>query len=297
MESLNQQERARALSFVDAPVLGANNELVVQQNKYGEHSMNNGGGAIREVNGITLKDLEEQEEEEKVGQAFDTVEEVRRKNEELWDKSNHTIGNIEMSGEEWDEAYENLSDPDKRAQIKQALMKKKGWSEERAKKATEDALRLAQIAQKEKDGTITAADKAEAEQIARDNPDAAVAVKLASSENMNLKAAASPQYQGANLSENTSTRSGEIENIYKAGATNIEFDSAKAAKVENSGPKQSIGSGVSLTSTLNPDDKLSKQVLTTSFNPESIGDKAQSSPPSVKLAVNNTAKFDMDLGV
>ncbi len=109
----------------------------------------------------------------------DIVEDDKRRREEEWDRSRITIGSVAMSGEEWDGAYELLSDPAQRQKIIDRMTRTKGWSQDRAAKAADDALTLAQIAQREKDGTITSADKANGNEITRRNPDAVVMVKEA----------------------------------------------------------------------------------------------------------------------
>jgi hypothetical protein len=104
---------------------------------------------------------------------------ARDQREREWDQSRVAVGGIAMSGEEWDSAYELLSDPKMRDRLIQSMKRRKGWSPDRAEKAADDALTLAQIAQRKKDGTITPADEAKAGEITRRNPDAVEMVREA----------------------------------------------------------------------------------------------------------------------
>jgi len=125
----------------------------------------------------------EQREKEANERATETITAIvadeRRRQEAEWDRSHVAIGGIELTGEEWDQAYELLFDPAQRQKLIDRMTRTKGWSKDRADKAANDALTLAQIAQREKDGTITSADRTRAEGITRRNPDAAEMVKEA----------------------------------------------------------------------------------------------------------------------
>ncbi len=130
----------------------------------------------------------------------DIVEDEKRRHGEEWDRSRVTVGNVAMSGEEWDGAYELLSDPAQRQKLIDRMTRTKGWSQDRAEKAADDALTLAQIAQREKDGTITPADKSNADEITRRNPDAAETLKEAARMNRD-------RGYGASLNETSVERS------------------------------------------------------------------------------------------
>lgn len=119
------------------------------------------------------------EKEEKAQDDFESSVE-RMERQQKWERQVQSIGGVEMTGAEWDEALETVSDPVKKQKLLSHLMRKNGWSKERAEKAVNGAEELALIAQKEKDGTITAADRERANEITRTNPDAAVALKAAS---------------------------------------------------------------------------------------------------------------------
>lgn len=133
----------------------------------------------RLINGKTIQEREREKDEETRLYVASIIEEDRRERERVWDNSQVKIGTVAMSGEEWDGALELLSDPRLRDQLIQNMTRKKGWTQGRAEKAADDALILARLAQKEKDGTMTAADEAKADDITRRNPDAAVMVKEA----------------------------------------------------------------------------------------------------------------------
>lgn len=152
------------------------------------------------------------------------AQEERRRREEAWDASRVAIGGVAMSGEEWDAAYEFLSDPKMRERLVQSMTRTKGWSKDRAEKAADDALTLAQIAQKKKDGTITAADETKATEITRRNPDAAEMVKEAARMKAGRGYDADVTTSGSAisfLSDDAGTATSEYQNLVKASAARM----------------------------------------------------------------------------
>jgi hypothetical protein len=183
----------------------------------------------RLIDGKTLQERERDKDEETRLYVASIIEEDRRERERVWDNSQVKIGTVAMSGEEWDGALELLSDPRLRDQLIQTMTRKKGWTQDRAEKAADDALILARLAQKEKDGTMTAADRAQADDITRRNPDAAVMVKEAARVNqergMSTEADYSASAQSA-LSSDIASVARSRQNAVKDMATDKTFASA-----------------------------------------------------------------------
>lgn len=124
------------------------------------------------------------EDDDNLSQLAQIVQQEWQQRERDWDRSRVEIGNMAMSGEDWDAAYEFLSDPKMRDSLIDRMTRTKGWTKDRAEKAADDALTLAQIAQRKKDGTSTATDHDKAEEITRRNPDAVEMVKQAAQEKL-----------------------------------------------------------------------------------------------------------------
>lgn len=149
-------------------------------------TIGNGSGAITEVNGIQYVDgrpVNDSDEE-----AAEFAEQMGR--ERAWDQSRVNVGGVELSGEEWDRALENLSDEKTRQEIEDDLTEEYGGDRRRAKKALADAMELAKIAARVKNGTATAADTQRAADINRNNPDAGDAIKQAADRTEGFKPAA-----------------------------------------------------------------------------------------------------------
>lgn len=194
------------------------------------------------IDGVASISREERQrrEDEKNTEYLGVVmaQEERRRRE--WEQSQITIGGVAMSGEEWDDAYQLLSDPRLRDQLVQNVMRKKGWSQDRAEKAADDALTLAQIAQKEKDGTMTSADRARADDTARRNPDAAVMAKEAAE----FSHSRGLEVEGRTTLSSQSRLSGDIKI-----ATNAQIESVQNAASEiHEGDDHAFASAPSLGS-------------------------------------------------
>lgn len=205
------------------------------------------GGGNTVVNGIQYvngKPVNDASEDEGVEMLSEAGEHAERERERLWDQSQVNVGGIEMSGEEWDKVLEALSDEEKRQEIEDELTEEYGGDRKRAKKAITDALELARIAEKIKNGTATAADRQRAIDIKTNNPDATGALKVAADRSDGERAAPaavaenrltaqisgqrldSTTERGSLIAAGTDFNANPITPIYNASAQGIKPDSA-----------------------------------------------------------------------
>lgn len=277
----------------------ANHNKIRNADKYADYSISQGGGRVTEVNGIAYvngKAIDDDEENDEALESFkDQVDEL---NEKLWDQKSVTIGGVSMSGEEWDQVHEALTNPVKRRQIQEALMREKGWDEKRSKKAIDDALILAQIAQEEKNGTITPARRAQADQIARDNPDAVTALKTANDYSKGMDNDNNPSNsQSENtieLGKDGLERQTALDEIYSRQQTSIRFDTDVAIQTN------------SILSAINPrtpissfptNERMSDIPLTASFNASTQNIATPLPAPLQVAAVAPQPTYDMNAGM
>ncbi|HQZ92996.1 MAG TPA: hypothetical protein PLX64_08135, partial [Flavobacteriales bacterium] len=76
-----------------------------------------------EVNGITAREREEEEDKERADEIGERLDEVRREQHDRWKSQMHDVG-IDLTDEEWDDAADTLSDPAKRERLRQNMMQK-----------------------------------------------------------------------------------------------------------------------------------------------------------------------------
>lgn len=245
----NTEERARYLSFVDGPTLGAQTDAIARHGKFGDFSINNGGGAITEVNGITAREREEEEDKERADEIGERLDEVRREQHDRWKSQMHDVG-IDLTDEEWDDAADTLSDPAKRERLRQNMMQKKGWSAERTDKAMQNAEELMRIYDKTKAGTATEADFARAKEITTENPDARVVVEAAAKDRKELGRGAENSQtivaKGAGRTASAEEFSRQIASMTAIGPAGGDEGSAARAEGKSKSPARDTGIGKDL---------------------------------------------------
>lgn len=170
-------------SFIPGAIATAYVSLVWTLERHGDFSLSNGGGSLEdyfnELLGLSPEQRKKEEAEDALRDAVENAQDRARERERAWDEARHRLGGVTLTGAQWDGVLAALSDEATRAAIEDALTRQYEGDRARAKKATTDALELAQIAQRVKNGTATEADERRATEITTANPDAATALKVA----------------------------------------------------------------------------------------------------------------------
>ena len=128
---------------VDAPaeVIAAGEAMAAAMQRLPEGSMTIGGvgGPNDTLNGITRREMREEEEEQEIKELGIQLAEQREQDLKRWREDMHTYAGVTMSGEEWDELGNELSNKDS---------KLRRWYIDRLKSQGKTAQQAEQLADK-----------------------------------------------------------------------------------------------------------------------------------------------------
>lgn len=157
----NVEERARYLSFAEGPTLGAHTDAIARHGKFGDFSSNNGGGPNDTLNGVTRKELREDEEEQEIEELGAQLAEQREQEHERWLAEKHTYAGATLTGEEWEAMSDWFKDDKNVASWEKAMMAQTGMSLTEVRQTGGKMKRFYELMDKDAAGTLTAQEKSE----------------------------------------------------------------------------------------------------------------------------------------